>query len=265
LESRARLIYRFSIRNQRAFNGGIPSRRLLSVAAGVAVCLAASPSWQARTATAGEPRAVAMVSPPPLANLPAFRLGTAARWLGLATAVGDFDTDGTPDLAIADRVPHATGTSSFTIEFAVSGLESRTVAFESNQDALTVRVSDVDHDDDLDVVVSAALSREVVGVWLNDGSGGFEPAAAITFASEIESRHALDGRSPSSAASVAETAPRSAPGMPSLVRWTAAIPRRSSVSVRPAGLQPALLSSAVSSRAPPRSAPQPPSRKFRDT
>ena len=218
------------------------------------VCLAAGQSSQAPT-PATAPLAITTVGPPPGSNFPEFRLGTAAGSLGWSTAVGDFNTDGTPDVAIADRVSHSIGATSFTIEFAVSGLESKTIAFESDQDALTVRVSDVDHDNDLDVVVSAALSREVVGVWLNDGSGDFEPSAVAPFAAEVQPRHAVDTLDPSSAASSTGLAPRHAAGMPHTVRWTAAMQRRSSISVQPNRLQSALLSSAVTSRAPPRRAP----------
>ena len=104
-------------------------------------------------------------------------------------------------MAIADRVSDAPGAASFRIEFSVSGLESKTVAFESDQDALTVRVSDVDHDNDLDLVVSAALSHEVVGVWLNDGSGGVQPVGRAPFASEIGPVHSLDAADSSTNAS----------------------------------------------------------------
>jgi hypothetical protein len=109
----------------------------------------------------------APVTPP---TLPAFRLGTAARPFGWSTIVGDLNTDGTPDLVIADRTSRTAGGYTYQLQFAISGLEPRQVSFDSRQDALTVGVSDVDHDNDLDVV----LSREVVGIWLNDGGGHFE-------------------------------------------------------------------------------------------
>ena len=196
------------------------------------------------------PLAVGPASQTPPA-LPRFRLGTAAGSLGWSTAVADFNTDGTPDLAIADRVSHAIGAASYRIEFSVSGRESKSVAFESDQDALTVRVSDVDHDNDLDVVVSSALSREIVGVWLNDGSGGFKASDARPFAAEIAPRHSLDTADPSDDASSTGLAPRGPDGLPRSVRWTPATPRRAIVSVQPTRLHPELLSSSASSRAPP--------------
>jgi hypothetical protein len=252
------LIYCSCIGNQSALNRSLRTSRLLSVATGVLVCLAAGQSEPGRAAAATTPLAFAFTtaSPPPPSDLPEFRLGTAAAGLGWSTVVADFNTDGTPDVAIADRVAHPLGAPSFTIEFAVSGLQSKTVAFESDQDALTVRVSDVDHDNDLDLVVSAAFSHEVVAVWLNDGSGDFEPSTAFSFAAEIEPRHTVDAPGPSCAVSSNGLAPRSTAGMPCAGRWTMAVLRRSNITVQPKRLQPALLSSALSSRAPPLSVPK---------
>ncbi|PWT79717.1 MAG: hypothetical protein C5B57_13485 [Blastocatellia bacterium] len=104
---------------------------------------------------------------------PTFRLGTAARPFGWSTAIADLNTDGTPDLIIADRGSQRANTYGYLIQFSISGLELRNVSFESSQPGLTVAVSDLDHDNDLDVVVRALFSREVVGVWLNDGRGNF--------------------------------------------------------------------------------------------
>ena len=224
------------------------------IVAGILPYLAAGPSWQARPQVLATPLAVGPASQTP-PGLPGFRLGTAAGSLGWSTAVADFNTDGTPDLAIADRVSHPIGAASYRIEFSVSGRESKTVAFESDQDALTVRVSDVDHDNDLDVVVSSALSREIVGVWLNDGSGGFKRSDARPFGAELAARHSLDTADPSDEASSAGPAPRGPDGLPHTLRWTPASPPRAIVGLHPTHLHPELLSSSASSRAPPRPVP----------
>lgn len=238
------------------FNRLSPHRRLVLVlvlvVAGVLAYLAAGPSWQARTQALATPLALGPARQTSAASaIPAFRLGTAAGSLGWSTAVADFNTDGTPDLAIADRVSHPIGAASYRIEFSVSGRESKSVSFESDQDALTVRVSDVDHDNDLDVVVSSALSREIVGVWLNDGSGGFKASDARPFAAEIAPLHSLDAADPSDDASSTGLAPRGPDGLPQSVRWTPATPQRAIVSVQPTRLHPELLASSASSRAPP--------------
>jgi hypothetical protein len=223
---------------------------LAALAAGVCVWLTSAPAWPGHPLVATGPRPVASVRPS-LPALPAFRLGTAAGFLGWSTAIGDFNTDGTPDAAIADRVPQPIDGASYRIEFSVSGREPATVAFDSEQDALTVRVSDVDHDNDLDIVVSGALSHQVVGVWLNDGRGGFTPSDTRPFASEMGPPHSLGAADSSDEALHLGLTPDDVAGLPLAVRWSAAIPRRSSVSVQSTRLQPAILSSALSSRAPP--------------
>jgi hypothetical protein len=187
-----------------------------------------------------------------LAALPGFRLGTAAGSLGWSTAIGDFNTDGTADVAIADRVSRSMGGSSYRIEFSVSGLESKTVAFDSEQDALTVRVSDVDRDNDLDVVVSGALSHSIVGVWLNDGNGGFAETDARPFASEARLLQSIDtadrSADPSTSGVVRH---RSTDGLPIFVECAPLIATRPAGALQPDRLQPAVLSAALTSRAPP--------------
>ena len=186
------------------------------------------------------------------AALPAFRLGTAGRPLGWSTAVGDFNTDGTPDLAIADRISHSAGGYAYQIQFSVSGRASRTVAFESEHDALTVKVSDVDHDNDLDVVVSSSLSHEIVGIWLNDGRGGFEATDVRQFPSESPLLRSVDAADPSVDATTSGLLPRrAADGLPVEVRAALTAAPRSLCTAQPNRLQPALHTGAVASRAPP--------------
>jgi len=229
----------------------------LSSARRLAACAAAAATWLAAgTPSAGfAPHGVhgpAGQASQPSAQFPAFRLGTAAGSFGSSTVVGDFNVDGTPDVAIADRVFRFAGTISYTIEFEISGREPRTVAFESTEEALTVGVSDIDHDNDLDLVVSAAFSREVVGVWLNDGRGGFEASDARRFASETRARHSLDAGEWPVHASVAALEPRhpgsGLTGSSHRVHDSAA---RSPVRRQATQFQTALLASIPAPRAPP--------------
>jgi FG-GAP repeat len=132
-------------------------------------------------ASAGELRAFASVN----ANAPgadhlstqgdAFRLGTAAAPFGWSTTVADLDRDGWPDVAIADRRGRSDGFA-YTIELRISSARPQTLAFRSPHDSLTVTARDVDGDRDLDLVVTPALTRDVVGLWLNDGGGRFHRA-----------------------------------------------------------------------------------------
>jgi hypothetical protein len=109
-------------------------------------------------------------------GVPAFRLGTAARPFGWATVVADFNHDGVADTAVADRLSRGGAGYFYELRFSVSGLAPRSVSFDSPEPALTVSIRDVDHDNDLDVVVSEALTRTVTSVWLNDGRGHFTEA-----------------------------------------------------------------------------------------
>jgi hypothetical protein len=111
----------------------------------------------------------------------AFRLGTAAAPFGWSTAIGDLDSDGRPDFAIADRPDHRPRGYAYTIEILLSRAQSQTLALQSVYDALTVRLRDVDDDRDLDLVATPALTQEVVRIWLNDGNGRFHEADSHAF------------------------------------------------------------------------------------
>ena len=106
----------------------------------------------------------------------AFRLGTAARPFAWSTAVGDLNADGRPDIAVADRIGRGASGFKYNVQLSISGGESQSVDFNSDQDALSVVLRDVDHDRDLDVVVTGTVSRSIVAIWLNDGTGRFERA-----------------------------------------------------------------------------------------
>jgi hypothetical protein len=104
---------------------------------------------------------------------PLFRLGDAAAPFGWSTIIGDFDTDGRPDVAVADHAGRSTGRYEYRLEFRVSGQRWRHVTFVSVHDAVTIRAADVDRDDDLDVIIGVPLTGETIAVWINDGHGNF--------------------------------------------------------------------------------------------
>jgi len=116
-----------------------------------------------------------------------FRLGTAGRPFAWSTAVGDLNADGRPDVAVADRIGRGAGGFAYNVQLSIAGGGSQSVDFDSDQDALSVVLRDVDHDRDLDVVVTGAVSRSIVGVWLNDGTGKFERAtpSPLDIASQV--------------------------------------------------------------------------------
>jgi hypothetical protein len=150
------------------------------------------------------------ISLPAAAPAQVYRLGTAAWPFAWSTVVGDLNADGRPDYAIADRIGRADGRFAYAIEFSIAGIPSRSLTFSAADAALTVSLRDVDHDHDLDIVVSAAFSRTVVGVWLNDGAGAFHRAPASVAAPQSAGTPQIDpgGRSASDgAASVLPTTP----------------------------------------------------------
>jgi hypothetical protein len=123
---------------------------------------------------------------------PPFRLGDAARPLGWSTAIGDFNVDGAADVAVADRISRSANGYSYRIQFSISGQTPDDVTFESAQDAITLGVSDVDADSDLDVIASAVLSKDIVGVWLNDGHGRFTSSDVRHLPAAIGARQTLE-------------------------------------------------------------------------
>lgn len=137
---------------------------------------------------ASEPASIA----PPAS--PRFRLGDAARPFGWSTAIGDVNTDGTLDVAVADHVGQWASEYMYRIELSISGQASRDVTFESTHDAVSISLSDVDRDNDLDIVVGVPLSAETVGVWLNDGHGHFTASDMRQLPASLQAQQTLDAR-----------------------------------------------------------------------
>jgi hypothetical protein len=148
----------------------------------VAVCVLATIGAASRRPIARSNAAWAPLLP--LTARSPFRLGTAARPFGWSTAIGDLNADGRPDYAVADRIGRGSSGFHYSVELSVSGIGARFVTFDSEDSSLSVSLRDVDHDRDLDVVVSTILSPTVVHVWLNDGRGAFAEAASIPLSPE---------------------------------------------------------------------------------
>jgi FG-GAP repeat protein len=152
-----------------------------------------------------------------------FRLGTAGRPFAWSTAVGDLNADGRPDVAVADRIGRGAAGFEYNVQLSISGGGSQSVDFDSDQDALNVALRDVDHDRDLDVVVTGAVSRSIVGIWLNDGTGKFERAAPSPLGFDWSASSAdLDGTNPADTA-VGEVLPRSSAAAVASRRATGAV------------------------------------------
>jgi hypothetical protein len=108
-------------------------------------------------------------------------LGTAAMPFAWATAVADLDSDHKLDFAIADRTGHSTEGYNYRLKLALSREGSQTFQFRSTDSALNISIVDLDNDTDLDIVLTHALSGEIAGVWINNGSGAFQQGDADDF------------------------------------------------------------------------------------
>jgi hypothetical protein len=168
-----------------------------------AVCFAIALLVQAHSdllpaAAAQSPSRVARAaeSIAPDAERPDYRLGDAAAPFGWSTVVADFDTDGRPDVAVADRLAPHGGSNEYRLEFSLAGQAPHDVTFESSQDAVTISVADVDRDNDLDVIVETPLSGQTVGIWLNDGHGHFTAGDIRELPETMRALHALETTAP---------------------------------------------------------------------
>jgi hypothetical protein len=144
-------------------------RRALSISACAAVALLAAAHSEAQT----------------------FRLGNAAGPFGWSSAIADFNTDGRPDVAIADHVGTHAGGYRYRIELSMSGQVSDHVTFESVHDAITIIASDIDFDRDLDIIIGVPLTGRTVGVWLNDGDGHFTSADLAQFPPTLQAQQTV--------------------------------------------------------------------------
>ena len=135
----------------------------------------------------------------------AFRLGTAGRPFAWSTAIGDLNADGRLDYVIADRIGRGASGFEYALELSISGLASQSVTFDSRESALAISLHDVDHDQDLDVVVSSALSPTVVRVWLNDGRGAFAEAPSTRMLADWHAGSSFAGDAGADQAMAAES------------------------------------------------------------
>lgn len=103
--------------------------------------------------------------------------GTLAMHLlrpGIA-AVADLDGDHIPDVASGINTGHTSAGYSYRVDFDLSsGAEPKSFGVLSDEpDGVNIEAIDVDGDQDLDIVITGRLSLRLIGVLINDGSGGF--------------------------------------------------------------------------------------------
>jgi hypothetical protein len=94
-------------------------------------------------------------------------------------ALGDFDGDHKPDIAVAVTQRFVNGRYRYRVEVRLSAIAGSMFDVDAlTPGGLQLHARDIDGDHLLDLVITSALDRELVGVWINDGHGNFSPGPA---------------------------------------------------------------------------------------
>jgi hypothetical protein len=109
-------------------------------------------------------------------NPPAASLGP-----GLSFAIADFDGDRLPDFASVQARQNRGGSSDYSIQIYLSEVGRQSIPINGPVGGLLIEARDVDGDHSIDLVVSTAVRRQPVAIFLNDGHGTFSRAAVAAF------------------------------------------------------------------------------------
>jgi hypothetical protein len=109
-------------------------------------------------------------------NPPAASLGP-----GLTFAIADFDGDRRPDFASIQSRQNRGGSSDYSIQIYLSEVGRQSIPVNGPVGGLLIEARDVDGDRNIDLVVSTALRRQPVAIFLNDGHGTFSRAELAAF------------------------------------------------------------------------------------
>jgi hypothetical protein len=96
-------------------------------------------------------------------------------------AIADFDGDRRPDLATVQAGQSSSVDTQYWIAFQLSSGPRRTLGITAPSGGLQVTSVDVNGDDFLDVIVTAAWTNRPVAVLLNDGQGNFRASSPSAF------------------------------------------------------------------------------------
>jgi len=109
-------------------------------------------------------------------NPPAAQLTFTAPLCDQGCAVADLDGDGRPDLAVARAEGWGPSGYRYRIDLDLTthvGLSSFSVFAQKG--GLRIIPRDVNGDWETDLIITSAWSFAPIGVWINDGHGGFNP------------------------------------------------------------------------------------------
>jgi hypothetical protein len=100
--------------------------------------------------------------------------------------IADLDGDGRPDFAIVRAEGWDSKGLRYRIELQLTtGVSPSSFSVSAEKGGLRIVPRDVDGDGDLDLVVTSAWSFTPVGVWINDGHGGFTQGDLTAYSRSI--------------------------------------------------------------------------------
>ena len=95
--------------------------------------------------------------------------------------LSDLNGDQNVDLATARSGLHDANGYAQEVSVTLGAFQQTSFHFQSPGAAVELSSQDVDGDDDGDLVVFEPLSRQPIGVWINDGSGSFHEGRLADF------------------------------------------------------------------------------------
>ena len=100
---------------------------------------------------------------------------------GPSLVTADFNNDRQPDVAFLLRAKNT-----FRIEVHLGRQRISRLAFASSLSNLEIAALDINHDGSPDLVVEDPFSRQLLFVWLNDGSGSFHAVEVDHLPAQLE-------------------------------------------------------------------------------
>lgn len=139
------------------------------------------------------------------------KLFGAGRWLPSAIdtfAIGDFDGDQAPDIAILERLSSNFSDSNYIVQLRLASGERRATCLAIPWGAVRIFAHDVNGDRIPDLIIGSAWTEQPYAVLINDGNGIFSPVDPSSVqALSAKSKQILSWPQPQQPETAATTAP----------------------------------------------------------